>query len=141
MDLAVKNIDDLRSQIAALKSLEEQQGLAIRQRFNGPVALFSTVLSLFPKVPNGEGKKENNSFTPDIIQLLSSFLLPFTLNKTIFRSSNFIVKALVRLMSQKASRFINESSVSRLWDKIKIFIPGKTKKDVAVVCSTPDEEF
>jgi hypothetical protein len=129
MDLTVKNIDDLRSQIIWLKSVEEQQSMAIRQRFNGPVSFISTVLSLFPKAPEGEEKKGGGSFAPDMIQLLSGFLLPFTLNKTVFRRSNFIVKALVKLVSKKASRFINESSVSHLWDRIKIFIPGNKGTD------------
>jgi hypothetical protein len=138
MDLTVKNIDDLRSQIAWLKSVEKQQGMAIRQRFNGPVSVISTILSLFPKAQEGEEKKGGGSFAPDIVQLLSGFLLPFTLNKTIFRRSNFIVKALVKLISKKASRFINESSVGHFWDKIKIFIPGNTKKGTEAVSLSPE---
>jgi hypothetical protein len=63
----------------------------------------------------------------DIVQLMSSFLLPFTLNKTLFRRSNFLIKGLVRIVSRKASRFINEDSVSSIWDKVKSFIPDKIK--------------
>lgn len=130
MQLTVRNTDDLRLEINRLKGLEEQQALAIRRRFSGPVSIISTMFSLFPKSPDGNRKSEGN-FSPDIVQLISSFILPFTLNKTIFRRSNFVVKAIVRLLSQKASRLINESSVSSLWDKIKTFIPAKTKKESA----------
>ncbi|MDB4901230.1 MAG: hypothetical protein JWQ63_511 [Mucilaginibacter sp.] len=146
MDLPVKNIDDLRLEIYRLKGLEEQQSFALRQRFNSPLAIFSTIFSLIPKSQGTNGLKSGGLFNIDIVQLMSSFLLPFTLNKTLFRRSNFLIKGLVRIVSRRASRFINEDSVSSIWDKVKSFIPDKIKsmipdknKDVAkpVVVSGP----
>ena len=61
----------------------------------------------------------------DLISMASRFVLPFALNKTIFRSSNFIVKTVVGLLSQKASGFINEKNLGSVWDKIKGIIPKK----------------
>jgi hypothetical protein len=128
MDVQIRNTDDLRLEIARLKGLEREQAIAIRQHFSSTRAIFSTVLSLFPKFSIAEtiGGAVNSS--PDIIQLISSFVLPFTLNKTLFRRSNFLIKALVRLASQRAAQFINKKNLGFVWDKLKSIIPEKAKK-------------
>lgn len=64
----------------------------------------------------------------DYVGLLSRILVPFTLNKTLFRNSGFIVKALVGLVSQKASGYISEDSVTTLWDKARSAIAHFTDK-------------
>jgi hypothetical protein len=127
MDLPVKNIDDLRLEIYRLKGLEEQQSFALRQRFNNPLAIFSSIVSLFTGSQGTEGIKTGSIFNLDIIQLMSSFLLPLTLNKTLFRKSNFLTKAFVRIVSRKASQFINQDSISNIWDKVKSIFPDKNK--------------
>lgn len=118
MDLPIKNIDDLRIEIYRLRGLEQEQSMAIGKRFSSPSALFSTLVSLFPRSTNANGEKIG-FFDQDLVGLISRFVLPFTLNKTIFRHSNFIVKTLVGLVSQKASHFITEESVAGIWDKVK----------------------
>lgn len=129
MDLPIKNINDLHSEIARLKEANQQQKEAINERFNSPSAIFSTIVSLFPKGA-ADGIKESGLLSQDYVGLISRVLLPLALNKTLFRHSNFIVKAIVGLVSQKASHFISEDSVSGLWDKAKSLI-GKLggKKD------------
>ena len=138
MDYPVKNIDELRLEIYRLKGLEKQQSAVIREHFKNPLTIFSSFTSLFSGKQQGEGIKKEGVFNLDIVQLISGILLPFTLNKTIFRRSNFLVKAIVRLFSQKASVFINESSVGSLWDKIKTLIPGKTKKENTLYNNLPN---
>ncbi|HEY4327428.1 MAG TPA: hypothetical protein VGN20_25820 [Mucilaginibacter sp.] len=128
MEVQIKNIDDLRLEIYRLKGLEEQQGFALRQRINSPSALISTIFSLIPRPQIADGiKAAGGLLNMDIVQVISSFLLPFTLNKTLFRRSNLLTKGLVAILSRKVSRFINEESVSNIWDKIKSFIPDKLK--------------
>jgi hypothetical protein len=127
MEQPVKNIDDLRTEIYRLKGVEREQSAAIGRRFSSPSALFSTLYSLFPKSTNTEGEK-SSFFDQDIVGLLSRFVLPFTLNKTLFRNSNFIVKTLVGIVSQKASHFITEDSVIGLWDKIKTLFKSKDEE-------------
>lgn len=121
MEVQINNIDDLRNEIARLKEVEQVQKTALGQRFAGPSAIFSTVLSLFPKSAAADGIQSTFA-GQDIVGLLSRIVLPFTLNKTLFRNSNFIVKTLVGLVSQKASHFISEDSVGGLWDKAKSLI-------------------
>ena len=117
MDEPIRNIDDLRAEIARLKAVEREQSMAIGKRFNSFSAIISTIGSLFPKSNPVLGAK--GFFEQDIVSLLSRILLPFTLNKTIFRNSNFLVKTLVGFVSQKASKFINEETVMGVWDKVK----------------------
>jgi hypothetical protein len=118
MDLRINNIDDLRNEVARLEGVAKEQKTALGARFAGPSAIFSTVLSIFPKSAATDGLQSSFA-NQDIVGLLSRIVLPFTLNKTLFRNSNFIVKTLVGLVSQKASHFISEDSVGGLWDKAK----------------------
>ena len=128
MDLPIRNINDLHSEIARLSTLEQEQKAALSQRFSSPSALFSTVLSLFPKSAATDGLR-SNVLNQDYFGLLSRILLPLVLNKTLFRHSNFIIKAVVGLLSQKASHFISEDSVGNLWDKDKGLLNKATGKD------------
>lgn len=127
MDLPIRNIGDLRSEIIRLKGIEEVQGVALKARFSSPSAIFGSIFSLFPKSAGPEGAKSAGFFDQDFIGLISRFVLPLTLNKTLFRHSNFLVKALVGLLSQKASHYISEDSVVSVWDKVKSLF-NKTKK-------------
>jgi hypothetical protein len=121
MSAPINNITDLRTEIALLQAVKNEQELAIKEHFSSPAAIISTVFSSFS---SDKGKSSLFS-SDDLISLVSRFVLPFALNKTIFRSSNFIVKALVGLVSQKASGFINEKSITSVWDKVKDIIPQK----------------
>jgi hypothetical protein len=125
MQLPIKNIDDLRIEISRLRGVEKEQSIALSKRFNTPSALFSTLLSLFPKSPVADGEKSQGFFNQDIVGLISRFILPFTLNKTIFRHSGFIVKTLVGIVSQKVSHFITEDSLISLWDKVTTLFKSK----------------
>jgi hypothetical protein len=115
-DLPILSHTDLKNEIYRLKGLEREKGAAIRAHFSSPGAIFSTIFSLFKSDPND---KDGGIFKQDFLGVLSRFAIPFTLNKTLFRNSNFIIKALVGLVSQKASHFISEDSVESVWDKAK----------------------
>jgi hypothetical protein len=124
MDAPIKNSWDLKEEIVRLRQLQKVQGDAIGERFNSPAAIFSTVYSLFPKSQN-TGENKSNIFNQDFVSILSRFLIPLTLNKTIFRNSGFLIKTLVGLVSQKASGYVNEESVVGVFDKIKALFNKK----------------
>jgi hypothetical protein len=124
MSSRIKNIDDLHSEIAKLNSLHLSQKEALAVRFKSPSDIYATVLSLFPNSSVIAGLRGQ-----DFVGLLSRIVLPVALNKTLFRHSNFIVKALVGMASQKASHFISEDSVTGLWDKAKGLFNKLTHKD------------
>jgi hypothetical protein len=128
MDPIIKNSWDLKEEIVRLRSEEKVQLVAIKERFNSPAAIFSTLYSLFPK-SNHTGENKSNIFNQDFVSIISRFLIPLTLNKTLFKNSGFLVKALVGLVSQKASGYVNEESVGSIWDKAKALIASFTKKD------------
>lgn len=127
MDLPIRNINDLHSEIARLSSLQVQQKTAISERFSSPSSFFSTILSIFPK-SSAVDSIRGNLVNQDYFGLLSRIILPFALNKTLFRHSNFIIKTVVGLLSQKASHFISEDSVTSLWDKAKDLFNKVTSK-------------
>ncbi|RFZ92382.1 hypothetical protein D0C36_13205 [Mucilaginibacter conchicola] len=136
METPVRNIHELQVEIARLKNLETHQSVALKARFAGPSAIFSTVLSIFPGSSTVDGIKNAGFFKQDFLGLLSRFVLPFTLNKTVFKHSNFLVKTAVGLLSQKASEYISEDAVTGVWGKAKNLFNGlfnKKKKDKAEV--------
>jgi hypothetical protein len=128
MEILIHNVNDLKVEIARLKNLEVEQSVALRARFSSPAAIFSTAMSLFPKSPTVDGVKSESFFSQDFLGLISRIALPLTLNKTIFKHSNFLVKTLVGILSQKASHYISEDSVSGVWGKAKSLFNKFTKK-------------
>jgi len=120
-DVQIHNAKDLKAEILRLRHLKEEQGGAIKARFSSPGAAFSTLMTVFPK----ESRAKYDIFNQDFLGIISRILLPLTLNKTIFRKSNFLVKGLVGFLSQKASHFISEDSVMGIWDKVKSLFDKK----------------
>jgi hypothetical protein len=117
-DLPILSHTDLKNEIYRLQGLEREKSMELKQRFSSPGAIFSSVFSLF-----GGGDKADNKdggiFNQDFLGLISRFVLPLALNKTLFKNSGFIVKTIVGLLSQKASHFISEDAVEGVWDKAK----------------------
>lgn len=131
MEILIHNVDDLKVEIARLKNLEVDQAVALKARFSSPAAIFSTAMSLFPKSPTVDGINSGSFFGQDFLGLISRIALPLTLNKTLFKNSNFIVKTLVGILSQKASHYISEDAVTGVWGKAKALFSKFTKKKEA----------
>jgi hypothetical protein len=137
MDIPVKNIFDLQAEIIRLEKVKQEQEMVLKQRFSSPGAIFASVRSIFPQSPGGEsggGGGTASLFSPDILSLVSRFVLPIALNKTLFKNSGFIIKTLVGLASQKASSYISEDSVTSVWGRVKSLF-GK-KPSTAVKAAT-----
>ena len=128
MDTSIKTSWELREEIVRLKELEQVQGAALKARVSSPGALFSTVYSMFPKTQHTPGESKTNIFNQDFVSIISRFLIPLTMNKTLFKNSGFLIKALVGLVSQKASGYVNEESVVSVWDKVKSLFIRKGEK-------------
>ena len=114
--IAITNAQELQAEIQRLRAVQAEQKTALGLRFSSPAAIFASARSLFPKK---EGSAAGGLLHPDIVNLVSRFAIPFTLNKTVFRHSNFLVKALVGLASQKAAGLVNEKSAESLLTKGK----------------------
>jgi len=124
MDAPIKNSWELKQEIVRLRGLEREQSIALKARFSSPAAIFSTIYSLFPKKTNN-GEHKSNIFNQDFVSIISRFLIPLTLNKTLFKNSGFLVKTLVGLISQKASGYVNEGAVVGIFDKVKSLFTKK----------------
>jgi len=124
----IKTSWELREEIVRLKELEQLQGAALKARVSSPGAMFSTLYSLFPRTQHVPGESRSNIFNQDFVSIISRFLIPLTLNKTLFKNSGFLVKALVGLVSQKASGYVNEDAVVGVWDKVKGLFTKKGEK-------------
>ncbi|MBB6108423.1 hypothetical protein [Mucilaginibacter lappiensis] len=119
MDVSIKNITDLQEEIARIRIIEAQQGQELGKRFNSPSAIFASIMSLINSGNRKDGDDHPGIFNQDFFGLLSRIVLPVTLNKTLFKRSNFLVKTLVGLVSQKASNYISSDAIHGLWDKVK----------------------
>jgi hypothetical protein len=117
--ITIRNSRDLKTEIFRLEEISKQQGDTLKAHFSSPGAIFSTIFGMFSGPSNADDEKSGGVFSQDFLGLISRFILPLTLNKTIFRNSNFLIKALVGLVSQKASHYISEDSVGNVWHKIR----------------------
>jgi hypothetical protein len=119
MDVSIKTIEDLRDEIARIRVIEARQGTELGKRFSSPSAIFASIISLLNSGNRSDGDDHPGIFNQDFFGLLSRIVLPVTLNKTLFKKSNFLVKTLVGLVSQKASNYISGDAIHGLWDKVK----------------------
>jgi hypothetical protein len=118
-DLPIYSHADLKNEIYRLQGLEREKGEALKKKFNSPMHAISSIYSLFSNPDHQEADKDGGIFKQDLFGILSRVILPFTLNKTLFRNSGFIVKTLVGLVSQKASHYISEDTVDGALDTAK----------------------
>jgi hypothetical protein len=133
----IANSQELKAEIARLKAASHEQGLEIKTRFKNPKAIVQTIGSLLPATTDAIGNTRPGYLHPDLLKLASRFLIPFALNKTIFRNSNFLIKMVVDLVSQKAAnqvttagteKLIGEgrSVLTNLWRKLEPLIRTKS---------------
>ncbi len=144
MIVPIKSIHDLRNEIVRLETLNVQQEAAIKQRFSSPSTIYKTILSAFPKSSGSTTEKSLNVkglLNQDIIGALSNFLLPLTLNKTLFRGSGFITRSIVTFLSKKASGYINQDSVASGWDKFKTMVSNVKIPDTVASKIKPVESL
>ena len=118
MEHSYNNLIELRAGIAALNIKKIEQEEAIKNCFKGPKAIFNTVASLF------KSKNDSKSFlselmSQDMITGISRVVLPAILNMFVFKKSNFITKAIVTFLSQKAAKNIDANLFSKISDKVK----------------------
>jgi len=136
MIVPIKSIHDLRNEIVRLETLSVQQEAAIKQRFSSPSTIYKTILSAFPKSAEssstGKPVNLNGIINQDLIGALSKFLLPLTLNKTLFKGSGFITRSIVTFLSRKASGYINQDTVTTGWGKFKAMVSNVKLPDTVL---------
>ncbi|RYE35683.1 MAG: hypothetical protein EOP42_06105 [Sphingobacteriaceae bacterium] len=144
MIVPIKSIHDLRNEIVRLETLTVQQEATIKQRFSSPKIIYKTILSVFPKSAvneKGDNVKISALLNQDVVATISKFLLPFTLNRTLFKGSGFITKSVVNFLSQKASGYINQDTVVSGWDKFKKSVSSSNVTNTVLAKVKPLENF
>ena len=131
--ITIRNSTDLKAEIYRLESVSKEQGDALKVHFSSPGAIFNTIFSGF-KTPDLKGALFNPE---DLIGMLSKFILPFALNKTIFRNSGFLMKALVGIIAPKASGLISHEMIANVWDKVRSLASKITSKKKPAVYTPP----
>lgn len=144
MIVPIKSIHDLRNEIVRLETLTVQQEAALKQRFSSAKTIYKTLLSALPKsvIKNsGNSLDVKGLLNQDVISTISRFLLPLTLNKTLFKGSGYITRTIVTFLSQKASGFINQNSVNSSWDKVKTIVSNVKIPETVATKVKPIENF
>lgn len=126
MNTLIRNRSDLRTEIFRLQQAKLEKQIALKQHFHSPGAVISTVFGLIGS--GGQSKSDDKEPKEDWVGFLSRFIIPLVLNKTLFRGSGFIMKALVGLVSQKAANYVSTDTVTGIWDKAKGLVGGLFSK-------------
>ena len=125
MNTLIRNRSDLRTEIFRLQQAKLEKEIALKQHFSSPGAILSTVYGLITSSSKSDDKDEPKQ---DWVGFISRFIIPLTLNKTLFRGSGFLMKALVGIASQKAANYVSTDTVTGIWDKAKGLIGGLFSK-------------
>jgi hypothetical protein len=125
MNTLIRNRSDLRAEIFRLQQAKLEKQIVLKQHFSSPGAILSTVYGLITGSSKSDDKEEPKH---DWVGFLSRFIIPLTLNKTLFRGSGFLMKALVGIASQKAANYVSTDTVTGIWDKAKGLLGGLFSK-------------
>jgi len=126
--IEITDIHELKAATARLRMLQVEQKAALQQRLNSPAAIFSSLMTVFPKKTSENRNAGPSILHPDFLRMISRVVIPFTLNKTLFKRSNFLVKMLVSLVSQKAAGLVSKPVAESLLTKFKAVFKNLTRK-------------
>ncbi len=145
MKSKINNIEDLRSEIARLNQLKNEQEIylvdqyqLLKHKVEAPVRFMNNLASSIPGVDfvkgifsvfGGSGAKsgvtDQNNWLARALQLG----LPLVLNRTFLKNSGWLKKAIVLLASDSAVAQVTQGKVSSLVSKFAKFVrPKKSKK-------------
>lgn len=133
----IKNLGDLRLEIARLKalSLEQERYLGdqyelFSEKVAAPVRFVKSLATWVPGVNFTKGLFEKGRKDEDWLSRTLRIGLPVVLNRFFLRKAGFIKRALVTLLSQQAAGALNKDTVAGLISKAAEFIrpPAKRRK-------------
>jgi hypothetical protein len=128
----IRTLDDLHAEVQRLKTDYIQRGEMIKVDAKTYVQQF-TLGGLIKKYATPSGFLKFDEKT-NISSKIMSVVLPLILNKTIFRGSGIITKALGALVSGKVGQSLDAESLSGIFNMVKSFFNKKDKKkEVAFV--------
>jgi hypothetical protein len=123
MEKSFSSLAELRAEIEFLKVKKFKDEEALKEKFNGPSAIFSSITGLF-KTDSGKKTFMQDLAQQDVLTNIARVVLPLFLNGVMFKKSGFIVKTLITFLSQKAAKQVNSDKVSGIFDKISGLFKG-----------------
>lgn len=122
MESTIQNIKDLENEIGRLKAIADAQQSELRYRVNSPAALVQAIYSLFTAKRKEKRAPSSDLLYQDPFTTVSKELIPKLLTATFFRRSNFVIKAMVRLIAGKAAGFLKSRHLDELmvWSESKL---------------------
>ena len=133
----IKNLSDLRLEIARLKALsgEQERYLGdqyhlLREKVAAPARFVRSLAQWVPGVNFTKGLFEKGSKDEDWLSRSLRIGLPVILNRFFLRKAGFIKRALVTLLSQQAAGALNKDNIAGIISKVAEFIrpPAKRRK-------------
>src|SRR5690606_7729359 len=125
----IKNLDDLRLEIARLKTLAKAQEdylgdqyQLLNHKLAAPAHFVKSLISWVPgadlmKHVLAKGKKDEDWLSKSL-----RIGLPVVLNRFFLRRAGFLKRALVTLLSQQAAGALNKDTVANLVSKVADFV-------------------
>ena len=133
----IKNLADLRLEIARLKALSNEQERYLGDQYQlfsekvaAPVRFVKSLATWVPGVNFTKGLFEKGKKDEDWLSKALRIGLPVVLNRFFLRKAGFIKRALVTLLSQQAASAINKDTVASLISKVADFVrpPASRRK-------------
>ncbi len=152
MKTNINNLAELQSRIKVLKIVSAEHELFFHQKVQSVKEVLSGPSHIFTKIKfmlGFGGKKSIGGKKPaqsDWVTNMTRVLIPYIINKTLFRKSGFIIKTVISLLSQAtvSSKLVNKNTFSNLIDKatglINSTISGKKKPKKIDYGIPPDSE-
>lgn len=137
----IRTLDDLHGEVLRLKVDYTVKGELLKLDAKNYVKQF-TLGNLIKKFATPSGFLKLDEKT-NISSKVMSIVLPLILNKTIFRGSGMITKALGALVSGKVGQSLDAENLSGIFNMVKSLFSKKDKKKEAVFVDygiPPDSE-
>lgn len=125
----IKNIAELYSEIATVKADYQLKEILLKEDAKAYIKQYSPI-NLIKGLFNPQGLQKLDGET-NMAGSIMSMILPLVLNKTIFRGSGFITKAVAALVSGKIGKSLDAESIGAMFSKVKSLFTAKPDKKTA----------
>lgn len=122
----INNLAELHAEMYRVKADYLQREIQLKEDTKAYFKQFSP-LNLLKKYATPSGLLKLDEKT-NITGKIMSILLPLLMNKTIFRGSGFITKAIAALVSGKVGKSFDGESLSGIVNVVKSWFTGKKAK-------------
>ena len=137
----INSIGDLRSEIIRLKAEVDEREIIIQRDFNEIADYVRAPLRFLKQAGNWfTGRGEDEAISKDWMTSILQLGFPYLMNKTFFRKSSLIMKAMITLISQKAVQGINLHTITSWVQQLSTWIKKQKEQKKEDYGVPPDSE-